>query len=1038
MTEQQMHCPPAETLAEFAEGTIERSRIPDITAHLETCEICMTALEMADTEIAERAALRPSAAKAWWLSMAAAVAIVAISIAFFWQSRSPLHRLVAASPRSARVIEPRLTGGFPWATYGGPMRAGATPSDPERLRLAGAAADAIERGNAGSSTTEQHTAGVALVLIGDELGAVSRLRLAAERAPNDATAWNDLAAVEYAAAARLDRASLYPESLGHAEHALRIDPNLPEALFNRALALERLGLAAQARDAWNRYLAVDPGSAWAKEAREHLAQLASSSAAALFKADEPRFVRAAADGDVSTVRQLVDRHRERARTFAEAEYLGRWADAAQNGRLDDARHWLTVARAIGDALLEISGESLLHDAVRAIDARGNSLAEAHLAYRRGRVAYSQHRAREAEPELRRASAAFAAANDPLSFVARFYAASTRIDQHDLNAARAELDSLAHELRAHSAYIAAAANVQWGLSECRRAAGDMTGAVSSLADAAARFERLGETSNLASIEILRAAALDVLGRPDDAWKARVQGLTMESHEQKGDRLALDLETASRALMRAQRYDAARAFLGLEEQVQRDAHAEGLLVHTLARKAQLDAEMGNLEPARKTAAEALAVASQLSDPALRARETAVAELAQGAVELPRDPRRARDLLTRALDGLSAASLLPGVAEASLLRARAALLLGERDGAARDLEGGITALDRLRVPFAGGATAGVYDTGAALFVQSVRLRLDAGDVPGALAEAEHARGAALDVHKLQQQLAGSGTAVVESFVDGDDVIVFAVSDRALVAGRGPLPAGDDNALYDALIRPAETVIGSARRLVIVPDARFAAVPYAALSDGTRRLVERMPVALATSAASLVRAAAVRPVSIAAMALPANDVTVALPDSESEVAAVARLYPRGVALPASLGSLRAVRADVLHIAGHTGRTASDDAALIFGTERVAWNDVAGAPMNADVVTLSACETLRDPAQSGVRALSLGAGFLAAGAHDVVGTLGPIADRAAREIFLDVHRQLAAGVEPSEAVRRAQLDDLAHGGTVWRALTLVTKRIVP
>ena len=44
----------------------------------------------------------------------------------------------------------------------------------------------------------------------------------------------------------------------------------PEALFNRALALERLNLWVVARQAWNDYIANDPQSGWSNEARRHL------------------------------------------------------------------------------------------------------------------------------------------------------------------------------------------------------------------------------------------------------------------------------------------------------------------------------------------------------------------------------------------------------------------------------------------------------------------------------------------------------------------------------------------------------------------------------------------------------------------------------------------------------------------------------------------------------------------------------------------------------------------------------------------------
>lgn len=1038
MTRERMHCPPAETIAALAEGKIERAAIPALLAHVHGCETCMTALELANIDLAETTP-KPRVGTPW-LAVAALFAGVAVTTLLFLRPwRSEIDRLVAAAPRSARVLEPRLAGGFAWAAYHGPQRAGEARNDPERLRLTGVAAGAIERGDQKRSAEAQHAAGVALALIDDPLTAAQHLRTAADLAPNDARSWSDLAAAEYAAALRLGRPSLYPDALGHAERALRLDPRLPEALFNRALTFERLGLSRDAREAWSRYLEIDGSSRWADEARQHLAQLPATGNAARFDADQPRLERAAITGDARTVAEIVDRYRERARAFGEVEYLGRWAEAMQSGRADDARHWFAVSRAIGDALVRRSGESLLHDAVTAIDAHGPALAEAHLAYRRGRMAYAKQKPTEAEPELRRAAERFAAANDPLSFMARYYAASTRFDQQDAERARAELESLGRELEQHPAFAAAAANVQWELALCHRAAGDWNAALTALAAAAQGFERLGESSSLAAIENLRAATLDVLGRPEEAWAARIRGLTMESREQR-DRLPVALALASTSLIRAERHDAALAFMAIEERMLRASNSDGPLVHALTRRAQLAELMGDDRQARDAATEAAAAASRVADPALRARELATAKLAAGAAELRDDPRAAKALLGDAMRGLAAADLQPRLAEAALLRARASMRLGDQADAARDLDAGLAALDRMRIPLAGGEAPGVYDTTSALLEEAVRLQLDRGDVAAAFAYAErsHAQFGAgiVRLRELQQRLAGSGTAVLESFVSGKDVISFAIGERDVAAAQHALPRDSDADRYDALIRPIETVLRGARRLVIVPDPRLADIQYAALTDGARRMVERMPVALAPSASALVRLPRHVPETIAAMSLPAEGV-VALAESASEAADVSQLYRQGAVVRPSLASLRNVRADVIHIAGHTARNPAGDAALLFGAnERAAWNTIASTPLHAGIVALSACETLRDPAAAGRRALSLGAGFLAAGAHDVIGTLEPINDRDARTIFRAIHRRLAAGVEPSEAVRLAQLEDLAAGGSTWRALAVATNRI--
>jgi CHAT domain-containing protein len=192
-----------------------------------------------------------------------------------------------------------------------------------------------------------------------------------------------------------------------------------------------------------------------------------------------------------------------------------------------------------------------------------------------------------------------------------------------------------------------------------------------------------------------------------------------------------------------------------------------------------------------------------------------------------------------------------------------------------------------------------------------------------------------------------------------------------------------------------------------------------------------------------------LAAIALPSEGTLETLPATEREISEIGAFYRHVETLPASRATFAAFvaaasRADVVHIAGHTlRRKGGGDPALVFnGGERVAWNDIAahfGA--HPDVVLLSACETLRRRRMTQTRSLSLGGAFLAAGAADVIGTVAPINDRDALELFRSIHAQLAAGLGAAEALRRAQLDAIASeksGGTPggWRTVALLTNRL--
>lgn len=272
MTGTSLHFDP-ETLAAFAEGRLNAARRDAVITHIDGCDDCMNDVSLVMQTAGAESERQRFGTPRWLLAIAAAI-VLAVALPAVWhivRHGSSTDELVALAPRSARIVEPRLAG-FPWAGYHGPVRAAGGSTDAERLKLGGAAGELIERAERDRSAEAQHAAGVAMVLVDKPDEAIARLESAA-RTSHDAKTWSDLAAARYAAAVQFRRPSLYPEALAAADNALRIDARLPEALFNRALIVENMGLTSEARKAWQRYLEVDPGSPWANEARAHLAEL---------------------------------------------------------------------------------------------------------------------------------------------------------------------------------------------------------------------------------------------------------------------------------------------------------------------------------------------------------------------------------------------------------------------------------------------------------------------------------------------------------------------------------------------------------------------------------------------------------------------------------------------------------------------------------------------------------------------------------------------------------------------------------------------
>jgi CHAT domain-containing protein len=498
--------------------------------------------------------------------------------------------------------------------------------------------------------------------------------------------------------------------------------------------------------------------------------------------------------------------------------------------------------------------------------------------------------------------------------------------------------------------------------------------------------------------------------------------------------------------------------------------------LTNEAMLLATTGRPADALRAAQQAEAMARATADPTLRARELADVATATGAALAETDPRAAGAPLTRAIDYYRQHELPLSLPEPLLLRARCAMRAGDTPAAMRDLDEGIAIVERRRAGTAETASsASVLEPEHALFADAIRLRLDRGEPAAAFAYAERSRGGSITSAELQRRLAGSGVAVLEIVALPSDVVTFAIAANDLAVGRRPraratlrplagasLSENDTTAaaaLYDDLIRPVDALLARASGLIIVPDPRLQSVPFAALYDAaTRRyLIERFPVAIASSATSLQRASrqAIAP-SLAAIALPSSGATnaAALPDAARETGEIAALYRRAETIEpagATLNALQraATRADVLHIAGHTeAETGGGEQALLLAgsagkaIERISWKTIVAAPrIRAGTVVLAACETLRPPASAATQTISLGQAFATAGAADVIGTLAPIGDRDARLLFAALHRRIAAGERPADALRAAQQEAIAkdpehRGRRAWRAVALLTTRI--
>ena len=326
-----------------------------------------------------------------------------------------------------------------------------------------------------------------------------------------------------------------------------------------------------------------------------------------------------------------------------------------------------------------------------------------------------------------------------------------------------------------------------------------------------------------------------------------------------------------------------------------------------------------------------------------------------------------------------------------------------------------------------------------------------------------AASSVRELQKNLAGSDTAVLQIVALPEEVVEICVTARETEMQRRAIARSvaeslavrsanrDEDTrslaeLYDIVIRPFEPLLATSKQLIVIADRPLQNVPFAALYDASTRryLIERIAVSTAMSASAL-RPMSQTPArdSLLAVALPSGESNIGLPESAREIADVAPLYASAITIAPDRATFAAFadaasNANVIHIAGHTKRESDDNGtALMFAHDRVTWSAIAIRRLpQAPIVILAACETLQQRAPSYARSMTLGDGFLAAGAADVVGTLTPIADAEARELFQSIHRHLAAGAVASDAVRLAQIEALSRHSGAWRAIASLTQCI--
>ena len=235
----------------------------------------------------------------------------------------------------------------------------------------------------------------------------------------------------------------------------------------------------------------------------------------------------------------------------------------------------------------------------------------------------------------------------------------------------------------------------------------------------------------------------------------------------------------------------------------------------------------------------------------------------------------------------------------------------------------------------------------------------------------------------------------------------------------------LYESLIAPISDQI-EGRDLVIVPHAFTHYVPFHALYDGNRYLIDDYTISYAPSASVFAHCCELpsvgRPGEGASLVLGVSDEST--PHILEEVHAVAASLPRSDLLLDAQASFSALQEQaperrVLHIATH-GYFRQDNplfSAIRLGDSYLSLYDLYELYVPVELATVSACATGLSAVVEGDEILGLVRGLLYAGARSLLVSLWNVQDRASASLMQSFYTHLGAGMDRAAALRCAMVE---------------------
>ena len=960
---------------------------------------------------------------------------------------------IISSPtaRRSRTETPRPFDGrlFETTVYRPPGRVA------EDYQTLSVAADYLRRWQQNRRIADGRTAGAALLLAGRNNDATSLFADALRRSTSeddtlgavhrsdDAALLTDYAAGALANAASNGNAQLLLLAYEAADRSVRLR-RTPQALWNRALAIDRLGFSALAAVAWREAAASAEDVRWTREADER---------------------RLAAERQASTPPPVSEE------LFFQQELIARAAAIAgkSGGRTEDL---MEAARrrnvASGDHLTSDTAESLQRLLLHGTDTDRLQFVSALHDFARGRAAVEDDRLAQGLEAFGDAERHFGAVHSPLALLARDQRIRCQCGLRDASCLD-RFNALHTELERIGRYPWLTARSLYAIGQTFYRRGRIYEAAEAFRAAQAGLRRTNDAAGEALMHSLLANVLAMAGETNLALRHYLDAVRLPAPPI-GDRRRRQLGDLTVFLLRHGFVSTTELIL---DELDRWPTTDEGRVEAATLRGVIQARRGNAAAASAEFGRAHALSNRVVDATVRAEALNALAVAEAGVRryAPAAPLADLDAAIARHEKFEHSAMLP-----QLLLERGALLeaRGQREGAKNDylramaqLELRALRVDEMLMGF------GIDADLDSPFDRAIALMLNDGQTAEALNVADrsatlrisalYARSAGLrdPFRPRREKLDGDLLATARAFLHPDQTLIFQhllpdeliswivspsrldvvrrrVRAARLIARVGDLvshhldsQAADD--VSNILLRDWIERVTPESTVIIVPPPDLTSVPYPMLTTAARQpFIARNAIVTAPSLRGWVRAKrtdAARTMAIvpffAAAPRPGGE-RLPLPLAEEEVRLASRAYAKAVVDVAATRARFLERAPsfaIVHFAGHATINPQQPllSALVFqpGEPQLLYvHELEERSFqNARLVVLSGCETGVAPQPT----MSIAHALLDQGVPSVVYTSWPVPDEAAKEFALAFHRAIAAGESRAAALREADLSLLRN-----------------